>query len=54
MSVASTDCTIDETAEEGHDCDVVVVTAWLDRRASLRRPFTGRYEPRHRADGPAV
>ena len=53
MSVASIDYTIDETAVEGHDRDVVDVTAWPDRRASLRRPFT-RYEPRHRADGPAV
>jgi len=53
MSVASIDYTIDETAVESHDRDVVDDTAWLDRRASLRRPFT-RYEPRHRADGPAV
>jgi hypothetical protein len=53
MSVASIDYTIDETALEGHDHDDVDVTAWPDRRASLRRAFT-RYEPRHRADGPAV
>ena len=49
MSVASIDYTIDETAVEGHD----VVDDWHDRKASLRRPFT-RYEPRHRAAGPAV
>jgi hypothetical protein len=53
MSVASIDYTIDEIAVEGHDRDVVDVTAWPERTASLRRPFT-RYEPRHRADGPAV
>ena len=53
MSVASIEYTIDETVMEGHERDVAHVTAWLDRKASLRRPFT-RYEPRHRADGPAI
>ncbi|HVQ18077.1 MAG TPA: hypothetical protein VMT27_03455 [Actinomycetes bacterium] len=52
MSVASIDYTIDETAVEGHERDDVV-DDWHDRKASLRRPFT-RYEPRHRAAGPAA
>jgi hypothetical protein len=54
MSVASIEYTIDETAVEGHDRLVEEVTAWLDRTASLRRPFTAACMPRHRADGPAV
>ena len=55
MPVASIDYTIDETAVKGHDHrDVVDVTARLDRTASLRRPFTAWYVPRHRASGPAV
>ena len=51
MSLATIDYVIDETGVEDHDADVLDLTAWPDRRASLRRPFT-RYEPRHRADGP--
>jgi hypothetical protein len=53
MSVASIDYTIDETPVEDQDRDIDD-TAWLDRRASLRRPFTQYEPPRHRADGPAV
>lgn len=54
MSASTIEYTIDETAMDGSDRDVVNVTAWLDRRANLRRPFTSRYVPRHRADGPAL
>jgi len=54
MSAATIDCAIDETASEDHDRDVVDGTAWLDHTANLRRPFTGQYEPRHRAEGPAL
>ena len=53
MSVATIDYAIDESAVEDHVRDAVDATAWPDRRANLRRPFT-RYEPRHRADGPAA
>jgi hypothetical protein len=53
MSAASVDHTFDETAVEGHDRDVDEVNAWLERRASLRRPFT-RYEPRTGRTAPAV
>ena len=53
MSVATIDYAIDEYAVEDHVRDAVDATAWPDRRANLRRPFT-RYEPRHRADGPAA
>ncbi len=51
MSVASVEKPIDELPVERADRDDD--TDWLDRRASLRRPFT-QYQPRHRADGPAV
>lgn len=54
MSAATIDYATDETAVEGHDRDVVDVTAWLDHTANLRRPFTGQYVPRHRAEGPAL
>jgi len=50
MSLATIDYAIDDIAVEDHDRDVMDATAWPDRPASLRRPFT-RYEPRHRADG---
>lgn len=53
MSVASIDHTNDDTPAESLDDNVVDVTAWLDHPANLRRSFT-RYEPRHRADGPAL
>lgn len=53
MSVATVDYAIDESAAEDHVRDAVGATAWPDRRANLRRPFT-RYEPRHRANGPAA
>ncbi len=53
MSVATIDYAIDELALEDHVRDSVDATAWPDRRANWRRPFT-RYEPRHRADGPAA
>ncbi len=49
MSVATIDYAIDEDPVR----DAVDATVWPDRRANLRRPFT-RYEPRHRADGPAA
>ena len=52
MSVASIDHTIDETAVEDYDREVVDATVGLDGGASLRRPFTRAFEPRHRADGP--
>jgi hypothetical protein len=53
MSVATTDYAIDESAvEDQGGCDAADA-AWPDRRANLRRPFT-RYEPRHRANGPAA
>jgi hypothetical protein len=53
MSVATVDYAIDESAAEDHVRDAVGAIAWPDRRANLRRPFT-RYEPRHRANGPAA
>jgi hypothetical protein len=53
MSVATVDHVIDEPDVEDHVRDAVDTTAWPDRRANLRRPFT-RYEPRHRANGPAA
>jgi hypothetical protein len=53
MSVASIDYRIDETSVEDFDGEVADATAWVGRRASLRRPFTpGGYVPRHRADVP--
>ena len=54
---APSEYTIDDNAVLGRcagDRIVVDVTDWIDRKASLRRPFTGRYVPRHRGDGPAV
>jgi hypothetical protein len=54
MSVATIDYSIEETAAQSHDSDVVDLTDWLTRTASLSRPFTRVYVPRHRADGPAV
>ena len=53
MSVATIDYTIEESAVEDHIRDAVDAIVWPERRANLRRPFT-RYEPRHRADGPAA
>jgi hypothetical protein len=53
MSVATIDHTTD-TATPDSRHRIVDVTAWLDHSASLRRPFTGEYAPRHRADGPAL
>jgi hypothetical protein len=53
MSVATVDYVIDEPAVADHVRDAVDATAWPDRRAKLRRPFT-RYQPRHRADVPAA
>lgn len=53
MSVATIDYAIDESEVEDHGHDGVDATAWPDRRANLRRPFT-RYQPRHRANGPAA
>ena len=53
MSVATIDYAIDDTAVEDHVRDAVDAAAWPDLRANLRRPFT-RYEPRHRAEGPAA
>ena len=53
MSVATIDYAVDELAVEDRVRDAVDATAWPDRRANLRRPFT-RYEPRHRANGPAA
>ena len=53
MSVATIDYAIDEAAVEDRLRDGVDATAWPDLRANLRRPFT-RYQPRHRADGPAA
>ena len=53
MSVATIDYAIDEAAVEDRLRDGVDATAWPDRRANLRRPFT-RDQPRHRADGPAA
>jgi hypothetical protein len=52
MSLATIDYAIDDRAVED-DREVLDATAWPDRPAKLRRPFT-RYEPRHRADGPAA
>ena len=49
MSLATIDYAIDDRAVED-DREVLDATAWPDRPAKLRRPFT-RYEPRHRADG---
>jgi hypothetical protein len=53
MSVATIDYAIDESAVEEHVREAVDATVWPDRRAKLRRPFT-RYQPRHRAEGPAA
>jgi hypothetical protein len=53
MSVATIDYAIDEAAVADRVRDGVDAAAWPDLRANLRRPFT-RYEPRHRADGPAA
>jgi hypothetical protein len=53
MSVATIDHAIDESGVEDQVRDAVDATAWPDRQANLRRPFT-RYEPRHRANGPAA
>ena len=51
MSIVHTDSdSISESVVRGSDFDVA---DWLDRTASLKRPFTP-YAPRHRADGPAV
>ena len=52
MSVATIDYAIDESSVDDVR-EAVDATAWPDRRANLRRPFT-RYEPRHRANGPAA
>ena len=52
MSVATIDYAIDEAAVADRVRDGVDA-AWPDLRANLRRPFT-RYEPRHRAEGPAA
>jgi hypothetical protein len=38
---------------EGDETPVHSVTEWLERRATLRRPFVENYQPRHRADSPA-
>jgi hypothetical protein len=57
MTAAIIEYTIEETAVESHErgvADLTDVTAWLDHSANLRRPFTGIYVPRHRADGPAL
>ena len=53
MSVATIDYAVDEVAVEDLVRDAGDAIAWPDREANLRRPFT-RYEPRHRADGPAA
>ena len=53
MSAPTFDHTISEAAVEGHDGDVVDVTAWLDHTANQRSTSTPGYVPRHRADGPA-
>ena len=53
MSVATIDYAIDDAAVADRVRDGVDATAWPDLRANLRRQFT-RYEPRHRADGPAA
>ena len=53
MSAATIDYAIDESAVDDHVRDAVDATVWPDHRANLRRAFT-RYEPRHRAVGPAA
>ncbi len=42
----------DETPVEHQGPEVVDISPWVARTASLRRRFTG-YVPRHRAEGPA-
>ncbi len=43
---------VDIDAEE-EETTVHSVPEWLERRATLRRPFVENYQPRHRAESPA-
>jgi hypothetical protein len=56
MSVATIERVAPSAAVDVHDIDIVDFTIWMNRSASLRRPFTAiaTYQPRHRALGPAL